>query len=143
MHKTFGARRSERSNVFWSAAEKFFLKNIFKKDTSTFYRQNPCRLTHLSSDTVDDGCYELSAEAEVSAQLLGEFFRLIPLVRQIPLELVHKGDVAHVDVQLDNHPLISLFLEIKTICNCEALNILAKWESKVTEISFVSQLQRS
>ena len=104
------------------------------------YRQNPCRLTYLSSDTVDDGCYELSAEAEVSAQLLGEFFRLIPLVRQIPLELVHKGDVAHVDVQLNNHPLISLFLGIKTISHCEAPNMLAKYESKLTEISFVLQL---
>ena len=62
----------------------------------------------MSSDTVDDGCYELSAEAEVSAQLLGEFFWLIPLVRQIPLELVYKGDVAHVDVQLNDDALVGL-----------------------------------
>ena len=63
---------------------------------------------YLSSDGVSDGRDELPPEAELRAQPARELLRRVLLLRQVPLELVHEGDVAQVDVQLDHHALVRL-----------------------------------
>ena len=63
---------------------------------------------HLSPDGVSDGGDELAPEAELRAQPARELLRRVLLLRQVPLELVHEGDVAQVDVQLDHHALVGL-----------------------------------
>ena len=65
-------------------------------------------IPHLSPDGVSDGSDELAPEAELCAQPARELLRRVLLLRQVPLELVHEGDVAQVDVQLDHNALVGL-----------------------------------
>ena len=54
----------------------------------------------LSPDAVGDGGDELPAQPQLGAQLQSELLGRVLLLRHVPLELVHQGDVPHVDVQL-------------------------------------------
>ena len=67
----------------------------------------PSAAQHQTFDTtppagppVGDGRDELAPQAELGAQFVGELFGTVLRAGQVPLELVHQRDVAHVDVQL-------------------------------------------
>ena len=55
----------------------------------------------LASDGVGDGGGKLSPQAEVHAELAGKGLGAVERVGQVPLKLVHQGDVAHVNVELE------------------------------------------
>lgn len=57
----------------------------------------------LPADAVSDGGDELAPEAELRAQLERKVLWRVLLLRHVPLELVHQGNVPHVDVQLKIH----------------------------------------
>ena len=65
----------------------------------------------LAADAVGDGRDKLPAQAEVGADLLGVLLGGVPLLGEVPLELVDEGDVADVDVQLDDDALVFLLAE--------------------------------
>ena len=54
----------------------------------------------LSSDGVGDGGRKLPSQAKVSTQLLGKQLWTVERVGEIPLKLVHQGDVSNVNIQL-------------------------------------------
>lgn len=55
----------------------------------------------LPSDGVGNGGDKLSSQAKVSAQLSGKLLWAVERVGQVPLELVHQGDVTNMDVELE------------------------------------------
>ena len=74
-------------------------------------------------DAVEHGGGELPPEPQVGAELPAELLGGVGGVGEVPLELVHQGDVAQVDVQLDHHALVLLLLQQVVRLAGEALHL--------------------
>ena len=46
-------------------------------------------VSQLTTNGIEDSSHKLSSETEVTTQFLGEFFRIIVLIREIPLKLIN------------------------------------------------------
>lgn len=52
----------------------------------------------LASNGVSNGSHKLPSQTKVSTQLSTEVLRAIERIGQIPLKLVHQGDISNMDV---------------------------------------------
>ena len=76
----------------------------------------------LAANAVSDGSDELASKAQLSAQLLREFFGRTVGLGKVPLKLIDQRDVAHVDVQANDHPRVCL-------TEVEGLDAVRSWMS--------------
>ena len=56
----------------------------------------------LASNGISNGRHKLSSQTKVSTQLSTEVLGAVERIGQIPLKLVHQGDISDMDVQLQN-----------------------------------------
>ncbi len=56
--------------------------------------------TDLSPNAVGHGRNKLSSHAQVGTECDSELFGAVVRVRHVPFELVHQGQIPHMDVQL-------------------------------------------